>query len=32
VDAASGVESTAGKKDPSKMKAFVRAVQSESRD
>ncbi len=32
VDVASGVESTAGVKDASKMKAFVRAVQSESRD
>jgi phosphoribosylanthranilate isomerase len=32
VDVASGVESAPGKKDPSKMKAFVRAVQSVSRD
>ena len=32
VDVASGVESTAGEKDASKMKSFVRAVQSESRD
>jgi phosphoribosylanthranilate isomerase len=32
VDVASGVESEPGKKDASKMKEFVRAVQSESRD
>ena len=32
VDVASGVESAPGEKDPSKMKAFVRTVQSESRD
>ena len=32
VDVASGVESAPGEKDPSKMKAFVRAVQSVSRD
>jgi phosphoribosylanthranilate isomerase len=32
VDVASGVESEPGRKDPGKMKAFVRAVQSESRD
>jgi phosphoribosylanthranilate isomerase len=32
VDVASGVESTPGEKDPRKMKAFVRAVQSENRD
>jgi phosphoribosylanthranilate isomerase len=32
VDAASGVESAPGKKDPSKMKAFVRAVREENRD
>jgi phosphoribosylanthranilate isomerase len=31
VDVASGVESTLGEKDASKMKAFVRAVQSENR-
>jgi phosphoribosylanthranilate isomerase len=32
VDVASGVESAPGEKDPSKLKAFVRAVQSENRD
>jgi phosphoribosylanthranilate isomerase len=32
VDTASGVESGAGEKDAAKMKAFVRAVQSESSD
>ena len=32
VDVASGVESAPGEKDPSKMKAFVRAVRSASRD
>jgi len=32
VDVASGVETAAGSKDTSRMKAFVRAVQSESRD
>ena len=32
VDAASGVESSPGQKDAGKIKAFVRAVQSESRD
>jgi len=32
VDVASGVESAPGEKDPSKMKAFVRAVRSESRE
>lgn len=32
VDVASGVEAGAGEKDPSKMKAFVRAVQTENRD
>jgi phosphoribosylanthranilate isomerase len=32
VDVASGVEAGAGEKDASKMKAFVRAVRSESRD
>lgn len=32
VDVASGVEASVGKKDTSKMKAFVRAVQSENRE
>ena len=32
VDVASGVESSPGEKDAGKIKAFVRAVQSESRD
>jgi phosphoribosylanthranilate isomerase len=32
VDVASGVESALGEKDPNRMKAFVRAVQSVSRD
>jgi len=32
VDVASGVESAPGEKDPSKIKAFVRAVQSARRD
>src|SRR5689334_13076834 len=32
VDVASGVESALGEKDPSKMKAFVRAVREASRD
>jgi len=32
VDVASGVESASGKKDPTKMKAFVRAVREVSRD
>ena len=32
VDVASGVESSPGQKDPSKMKAFVQAVRSAARD